>query len=273
MLSLAPAAFVLLLALFVGSNVVSSAPGPPGLPPRDAPTAARCKPTSHHVVNSTKAATDLAEHLEFCGGTHVTVDWHGLVHIAQTLVARNGTRLQIRSSVSGLAVIDGQGTARLLTVRTGAELQLKDLVLQNGYALSSGGAVHVETGAKLLVDSCTFQLNAANNSFVSPAAGGAIYNDGDDMTIVKSTFIQNWAGDGGAIYNGDGAAMMVTDSTFIRNLADYSNSIEISSSTSDNAQRSLIRLLLATGPVAARRICATTWHLVEVGPSSTKGAT
>eukprot|EP00611_Tribonema_gayanum_P029898 TRINITY_DN814_c0_g1_i3.p1 TRINITY_DN814_c0_g1~~TRINITY_DN814_c0_g1_i3.p1 ORF type:complete len:222 (+),score=8.61 TRINITY_DN814_c0_g1_i3:1104-1769(+) len=168
MLSLAPAAFVLLLALFVGSNVVSSAPGPPGLPPRDAPTAARCKPTSHHVVNSTKAATDLAEHLEFCGGTHVTVDWHGLVHIAQTLVARNGTRLQIRSSVSGLAVIDGQGTARLLTVRTGAELQLKDLVLQNGYALSSGGAVHVETGAKLLVDSCTFQLNGESPSMLSP---------------------------------------------------------------------------------------------------------
>ncbi|KAG5183581.1 hypothetical protein JKP88DRAFT_263029 [Tribonema minus] len=48
--------------------------------------------------------------------------------------------------------------------------------------------------------------------------GGAIYNHGDRMTIVKSTFEHNRAG-GGAIFNAGGADTMIVNSTFHDNQA------------------------------------------------------
>ncbi len=78
---------------------------------------------------------------------------------------------------------------------SGADVILEDVALLNNYAAVSGGAIYCFDGT-LTITGAWLEHNAA-------ATGGAIYNDGCDVGIVGSTFIDNEAldtfGRGGAI--------------------------------------------------------------------------
>ena len=146
--------------------------------------------------------------------------------------------------------VDGVNLYRVLSVASGATLNLSDLTIAHGNAPDNGGGVF-SSGA-LTVTNSTFSGNTANNG------GGAIQCESNTLTITASTFSGNSANgfNGGAIYadcaatvtsstfssntafNGGGAidgegALTVSNSSFVGNSAYYGGSI--ASFGSDNA--------------------------------------
>jgi predicted outer membrane repeat protein len=75
-----------------------------------------------------------------------------------------------------------------------------------------GGAVGSYSAGQLLVSASTF----TGNGSASVSNGGAIYWEGD-VTIDSSTFANNTARDGGAIYLGTGSSLTTSNSTFTGN--------------------------------------------------------
>nr|WP_255596581.1 Ig-like domain repeat protein [Methanobrevibacter sp. TMH8] len=91
----------------------------------------------------------------------------------------------------------------------------------NNSAQNDGGAIYNQ-GHNLSITNCTFTNNIIFNNH-----GGAIHNRGDNMNIVDSTFINNNASTfGGAIYTA-GNNMNVSNSTFINNTARIGGAITI----------------------------------------------
>ena len=74
-----------------------------------------------------------------------------------------------------------------------------------------GGAIYNASGGKVEVTNSTFSENSAFR-------GGAIYNVGR-LVVFNSTFSGNMATAGGAIYNDSAGTVTVTNSTFSRNVA------------------------------------------------------
>ena len=95
---------------------------------------------------------------------------------------------------NGNVIFDGGDSTRLFQVNTGASLELDDLTLQNGGGVADGGAIYNADGGTLTITDSTFSDNSAT-------AGGAIYNSRGALAITFSTFIGNSANEGGAIYS------------------------------------------------------------------------
>ncbi len=97
---------------------------------------------------------------------------------------------------------------------TSVYLALNNMVLFNNYAANDGGAV-VATGPTTITDT-TF----SNNSVGASSLAGAIYAIGSPMNVSNSTFYNNTAYIGSAIYVSDFFGGMITnisDSTFVGN--------------------------------------------------------
>lgn len=109
----------------------------------------------------------------------------------------------VRSSTAALARLDG------FTVRGGFA---RDAALP---ADRDGGGLWIEDGV-LLVANCFFEDNLANN-------GGAVYNDGEDVSFVRCTFDRNRAeGTGGAVINIRGLEARYTSCRFLQNESEQS---------------------------------------------------
>ncbi len=113
--------------------------------------------------------------------------------------------------------ISGNDTVRLFSVGTGATLNLQNLTLANGRALTGGG---VRNAGTLHVSNCIFASNVSTTT-VMGLGGGAIYNDNNAaLTVSRSVFSDNQAVmAGGGIYVRAGGAITITNSTFTRNSA------------------------------------------------------
>lgn len=116
------------------------------------------------------------------------------------------------------ATIDGQQMGRIMDIRSGAEVLLRDLTLQNANTSLdtngslNGGALQVN-GGSLTLDNVTFNNNSAQGS------GGGIYAYGDAVvTIDDSFFTGNKAGHGAAINASTG--ITVRDTEFQDNRAE-----------------------------------------------------
>lgn len=154
-----------------------------------------------------------------------TVNSGGTIHIADGVY--NGADNQnitidrnmyiIGQSQSG-TIIDAQGSNRIFTVKSGVNLTLQNLTIENGY--TDSGTVYNQ-GGNLIVNGSTFTGNNANNN------GGAIYNDGlGTLTVIGSTFTGNKANNnGGAIYSNGAGTFNVMGSTFTGNNASSGGAI------------------------------------------------
>ncbi|MEE6262440.1 hypothetical protein [Plantactinospora sonchi] len=109
------------------------------------------------------------------------------------------------------------GDFRFFTVINGGELELVDVILDNGRA-ELGGALWVEHGGSAVITRTTFKRNTA--LAVKDGGGGAVFNDGH-MTITESEFRDNSAagveGQGGGLLNGGVLTVRKTD--FVKNSA------------------------------------------------------
>lgn len=130
--------------------------------------------------------------------------------------------------------INGSGTETASVNVNGAAVRLEgtstlslngNVTIKDGYTNGDGGAVFVGTGALLTFNGVnTFLNNHAGN-------GGAIYNTGSTLATSNTMFSGNTAsGNGGAIYN-KGSALTIADSTFLNNNANNGSAIYNESGT------------------------------------------
>jgi predicted outer membrane repeat protein len=115
----------------------------------------------------------------------------------------------IDASPNGVT-IDGGGVSGIFYVDSGANVVLRHLTVQHGFAGNSGGGLFNNNG-NVTIDSCTFANNSAG------IFGGAISN-GSTLLVLNSTFAGNHSGTtSGAIYAGGN--VVVANSTFAANTA------------------------------------------------------
>lgn len=105
------------------------------------------------------------------------------------------------------AVLDGGGVRRVLAISEDVSVGLWGLTFQDGDAVYGGA---VETAGDLYVEDCHFVGNRASRT------GGALWVAGT-ATVVGSTFLDNAAFEGGAIY---APSVVVESSVFEFNLAE-----------------------------------------------------
>ena len=130
--------------------------------------------------------------------------------------------------------IDGAGISRILYIRGGYTVTLKDITFKNGYANDkhtsheNGGAVYLAPDSSLTVTKCTFKNNRVYN-----ANGAAIYaNQDTKLYIYNSQFLDNKAernsplpwtsykrGMGGTLLVGIGSTLKIENTDFKRNTA------------------------------------------------------
>ena len=124
------------------------------------------------------------------------------------------TGVVLRGNTPG-TTLSGDGTFRLIGVDEGTELDLEDLVLTEGYASSSGGALWLGEGVVLRVRRCTFSHNHASNN------GGAITTYNAYIIVEDSHFELNEAieGSGGAMRVYSDSHATIHRTTFAKNKA------------------------------------------------------
>lgn len=113
--------------------------------------------------------------------------YSGTGNVGLTLPASHPVLL-IGQKGAGTSVLDGGGTARLLTVEGNAVID--GLTFKNGQA-GEGGALYFTSGDSLLVN-CVFLGNHAAQK------GAAIYQKAGSVLVIHSTFSGNSVADGGA---------------------------------------------------------------------------
>lgn len=129
-----------------------------------------------------------------------------------------GGDIQLRKSdAPGVVTIDGQENTRLFNITENA--QFDNIRFINGYVgESSGGAIRFSGDGFLTINNCEFVDNEA-----SLGRGGAIFFESMNgfINIFESTFSNNLAYEGGAIYNEATAIIYIYRCTFNDNTADY----------------------------------------------------
>ena len=122
--------------------------------------------------------------------------------------------------------ISGSNLARIFTIA--GNVVLNNITMINGTTQNSafrGGAI-THTGGSLEINDCIFEnCKAVSDTTYYP--GGALYSNGNGLTIRRSKFNNNIASGGGAIiYNPTdttGSSLVIIDSNFTNNVATSSD--------------------------------------------------
>ncbi|KZX15426.1 DUF11 domain-containing protein [Methanobrevibacter filiformis] len=156
----------------------------------------------------------------------------GTIHIAGNNynntngIPKNNTNLTISKNVtllgyrvlSGEVIIDALNNGRIFIINNGLNVSLINLTFANANIKlidnNRDGSAIYNNGSMIIIKGSSFINNTASS-------GGAIYNNkGNNFTITENTsFINNTASLGGAIYNNNGTNFTVTNSTFVDNNA------------------------------------------------------
>ena len=158
-----------------------------------------------------------------------------LIDLAGNDVSENTGDLDISTDmeiVGAPSIIDGQELGRIIEIRSGANVTLRDLTLRNANTsldtngTLNGGALQIN-GGSLTLDSVTFDSNSTQT------LGGAIYAFGDAIVDIDGClFVNNNAGSGAAIFASTGITVSNTD--FQGNRASRGGATYLDGSTSDS---------------------------------------
>lgn len=190
---------------------------------------------------------------DICPGGTITFDGDTTITLTSTLTISRDMTID---GAGHAVTVDGRTSVRVFHVNPGVTFHLNHLTVANGSSpLDSGGGLLNDGGTVTVTDS-TFTNNRAG-------FGGAIYSwdgttDGTDgsLTVMNSTFIDNNATHhGGAIYHrgyNDASTLTVTNSTFTDNsTAGYGGGVFNFSST-DNSATATVTDSIFTGNTASR---------------------
>ena len=152
-----------------------------------------------------------------------SVNVNGIVNIANGQyngTSSTGITIDKNMTINGESqtgtVINGTGNRWIFHVNSGINLTLNNLTITNATRLDSGAILNYGT---LSVSDCSFTNNFAENY------GGAICNEGVNVSVTNSSFTDNTATYGGAIYNSDSGNLSVSGCSFTGNTADYGGAI------------------------------------------------
>jgi filamentous hemagglutinin family protein len=124
-----------------------------------------------------------------------------------TLASTLGINKNLTINGDGKVTVSGNNAVRVFDIVNNITVNLNGVTVANGRNAVQGGGAQINAGSTLNINNSTFSNNSANT-------GGAIYNQGT-ATITNSTFSSNSANFGGAITN-QGIAT-ITNSTFSGN--------------------------------------------------------
>ena len=155
-----------------------------------------------HAINDAQASSGAATI------TFKIVEGDGIITLSSTLPIIDSA-LTIDGEGENITVRGG-GEYRVMTVRNGATLTVKNLTIADGRA--AGGGIY--NNGTLIVTNSTISGNSAGTG-----DGGGIYNNGT-LTVSNSTFSANKASHGGGIYNR--GTLTVSNSTFSGNTGESS---------------------------------------------------
>lgn len=170
----------------------------------------------------TNANNDTNTYQDCNGGSGVdTIDFDSLLGAATIMLSAPLPNVNDPSgdglTISGGGNISINGNSLLQILVVNSPLVLRQLNLEDGRALS-GGAMYINAVEVWIYDSA-FDGNFTSTSNSLTAGGGAIYNNGGTVHIVRSTFSNNsTVGQGGAIHNHSGS-VGIFESTFASNTA------------------------------------------------------
>ena len=172
-------------------------------------------------ANATSGADTIIFSSELAGSTLILTAGELLINDDVTIRAVDETDTPADITVSGDA------SSRVFNLG-GATVAIEGLTLTEGDDNSTlGGAVYMAATATLEITGCTFFANTATN-------GGAIYNNGGELTIADSIFQANIATySGGAIVGALGSTNTITGSTFLLNTANTGGAIKNNGGTID----------------------------------------
>jgi Ca2+-binding RTX toxin-like protein len=124
-----------------------------------------------------------------------------------------GKNLTIQGPAANLMSVDAQGNSRVFTINAGFDVNISGLTITGGHATGvNGGGLH-SSGALTLE-----RVVVSDNH--SDLAGGGIYNNHGDLTIIDSTIESNDAAQGAGIFhygNGGGGSLNLLNSAVLSN--------------------------------------------------------
>ncbi|MBI5487772.1 MAG: right-handed parallel beta-helix repeat-containing protein [Deltaproteobacteria bacterium] len=142
-----------------------------------------------------------------CGPAERTITLTAELFLDAPVVLDGGDRI----------TLDGGGAVRILSCDNYVELTVQNIRLVRGRADESGSAIHLPWFGTLRVLGVTFEDNECTG--VDSDIGGAIFGGGLTTFLVSgSTFVRNRAANGGAIVN-NGSNLVIVDSVFVQNTA------------------------------------------------------
>lgn len=208
-------------------------PPPPPITGCTAPVALADLSSADHVVGdgTPPSCTEAALRTAVTAGGTIRLNCGDAPHTI-TLTSALTPANDVTIDGGGTVTLSGGGTTRHITVETGnfearsPHVWLQRLTLENGHVdartgdavLEGGGGSIWYRGGRLTVIECTFRDNVAAVSGPD-VAGGAIYGIGAGETVVvRSTFENNAAANGGAI-GALGSGLSITESTLRGNRA------------------------------------------------------
>lgn len=159
------------------------------------------------------------------GGTLDLTIWNGLTITVTNLTITKSITLDASGAPSGLT-FDGGGANRIfeLSGPPGTHLVLKGALLKNGHA-AQGGALLVHDACLATMEDCLIENCVA-------VQGGGIYADGSraSVTLLRTVAHANSASESGGAAFVNEAAFRAADSTFYQNTASQGGAIFVGSS-------------------------------------------
>ena len=162
-------------------------------------------------ASCTEAAFDSALLAASTGGGTITFNCGPNPATIQLSIAKLVTLSDVTIDGGDRITLNAGNNDRHFFAGPGVTFELRHLTLRDGNSLVNGGAIEA-SGADVILDS----VHLGNN--YSTVSGGAIYCYDGTLTIRDSTFENNGASTGGAIYN-DGCAVTIDGSRFLANEA------------------------------------------------------
>ena len=170
------------------------------------------------LVETPAEVKEMAEAVN-CAEGSFDVEWRGDIVVTQTIRVVDGTVLKI-TGVGSSPTINGGGAFRIFTV-VNASLHLDGVMVKNGKA-NSGGAI-AASGSILNLNHTVFYGN------IAVIYGGAVeVSGGSSVFSRESTFLNNTAGSGGAMYmTGASSAFWTGKTTFSNNVAERGGALHV----------------------------------------------
>jgi hypothetical protein len=146
-----------------------------------------------------------------CNGKALSATWNGALVLSDTITVGSNTSLTIKAATgkefSAAATIDGNSTTQLFVVN--GNLSITGMSLQNGFAITQGGAINALASAFVVLKNCTLTRHRA------PLGAAIFINSRGMLQIDDAYFSFNMAESIGSSVHAIKATVNISSSVFV----------------------------------------------------------